>query len=171
MSGKDMGKKVGITGVLISLAMIFSYVEAILPLSISVPGVKLGIANLVVIVAMYTMGYRVALVINCLRIVAVGLLFTGAFGVLYSMSGAVMSFLVMSMLKKSQKPSIIGVSMAGGVFHNVGQLLMAGFLVSNMSVFVYLPVLLFAGLVTGIIVGFLSREILDRLGENQVMRF
>ncbi len=162
MRTENIGKKVALSGILISLAMIFSYIESLLPLSISIPGVKLGVANIVIVIAMYTVGNKIAFTVNVMRVIAVGLLFSGAFGILYSMSGCVLSFVIMAILKRSDKFSIVGVSMAGGVLHNIGQLLMAAFLVSSTAVFAYLPVLLLSGIATGLAIGFLSREVVRR---------
>lgn len=163
MNNRNIGKRVALTGILISLAMIFSYIESLLPLAITIPGVKLGVANIVVVIAMYGVGLKSAFLVNCMRVVAVGLLFTGAFGILYSMGGCVLSYIIMMALKKSGKFSIVGVSMAGGVFHNIGQIIIASLIVSSTAVFVYLPILIGSGIVTGIFIGFISREVLKRI--------
>ena len=112
-----------------ALALIFSYIEAILPLSTGIPGVKLGIANLVVILALYNMNFRYAMGINVIRILVAGLLFNGLFGALYSLAGGVVSLTIMGLLKRTGLFSMAGVSMAGGVAHNMGQLLVASALV------------------------------------------
>lgn len=155
-------QKLATSAVLASLGLIFSYIEAILPFSFGIPGIKLGIANLVVIIALYTLGRSYALSINVIRILVAGLLFNGLFGAIYSLSGALLSFIVMVLLKKTNRFSIIGVSMAGGVIHNVGQLLIAAAIISNIKIFFYFPILLFSGMVTGIIIGFIAHFILRR---------
>ena len=153
----------GYGAILTALAMIFSYVEAILPFSIAIPGVKLGIANIVVVIALYKFGVRMALSINVIRIVVSGLLFSGAFGIFYSLAGGVLSFIAMLIIRRFKCFSIVGVSLTGGVFHNLGQLLTAAFLVSNLKMFVYFPVLLFSGLATGIINGIVAGLVLEKL--------
>lgn len=138
------------------LALIFSYVEFLIPISLEIPGIKLGLANLVIIIALYGLNWKYALAINVVRICLSGLLFSGVFGIMYSMAGGVISFLVMLALIKTGKFSIVGVSMAGGVFHNLGQILVAAELISNLKIFYYFPVLLFSGMVTGIVIGFIA---------------
>ncbi|MBR3756011.1 MAG: Gx transporter family protein [Firmicutes bacterium] len=145
------------------LALIFSYIEAIIPFNAGIPGVKLGIANLVVIIALYNMGPRYAFTINCIRILVAGLLFNGAFGAVYSLAGGMLSFLVMWVLKKTNLFSMVGVSMAGGVAHNMGQLLVASAIVSNLKMFLYFPVLMFSGLASGIMIGVVACVIDSRV--------
>lgn len=146
-------KTLAISAVLAALALIFSYVEAIIPPIVPMPGVKLGIANLVIIIALYSIDFRHAFTINIVRIVVAGLLFGGLFGMLYSLAGGVLSLVVMGLLKKTKLFSIVGVSMAGGVTHNLGQLIVAALIVENAKMFLYFPVLLFSGLITGILIG------------------
>lgn len=145
------------------LALIFSYVEAILPLSVGIPGVKLGLANLVIIIALYKMNFKYAFAINTLRIVIAGLLFSGIFGLFYSLAGGIVSIFVMLILKSTDKFSMIGVSMAGGVAHNFGQVICAAFLVSNIRMFAYFPILMFSGIISGILIGFVASLIEGRL--------
>lgn len=162
-TNRDKTKHLAVSAVLASLGLIFSYIEAIIPFSVGIPGVKLGIANLVVIIALYVLGTSYAFSINIIRILVAGLLFNGVFGALYSLAGACISFIVMLMLKKTKLFSIVGVSMAGGVAHNVGQLLMAATIISNIKIFLYFPVLLFSGMVTGVIIGIISYHILKKV--------
>lgn len=162
-TNRDKTKRLAVSAVLASLGLIFSYIEAIIPFSVGIPGVKLGIANLVVIIALYVLGTSYAFSINIIRILVAGLLFNGVFGALYSLAGACISFIVMLMLKKTKLFSIVGVSMAGGVAHNVGQLLVAAAIISNIKLFLYFPVLLFSGMVTGVIIGVISYHILKKL--------
>lgn len=148
--------KLTIAAMLSCLALIFSYIEFLIPIDFGMPGIKLGLANLLIVIALYGLEWKYALTINIVRITLSGLLFSGVFGVIYSLSGGLLSFLVMVILKKSKKFSIVGVSMAGGVFHNLGQILMAAKLVSNIKIFYYFPVLLFSGMATGILIGFIA---------------
>lgn len=162
-TNRDKTKRIAVSAVLASLCLIFSYIEAIIPFSIGIPGVKLGIANLVVVIALYALGGSYAFSINVIRILIAGLLFNGTFGALYSLAGACVSLLTMIILKKTNIFSIVGVSMAGGVAHNVGQMLIAAAIISNIRIFIYFPVLLFSGMITGIIIGFISYLVLKKL--------
>lgn len=146
-----------------ALALIFSYIEVLIPFNPAIPGIKLGIANLVVIIALYYLGLKYAVLINLIRILMSGLLFSGMFGVLYSLAGAILSMIVMVILKKTGVFSMAGVSMAGGVAHNLGQILIAAFLVSNLSIFVYFPILIFSGMISGAIIGIVAHLIVTRL--------
>lgn len=146
-----------------ALALIFSYIEVIIPFNPGIPGIKLGIANLVIIIALYYLGPRYALTVNLVRILIAGLLFNGLFGAIYSLAGAALSLIVMILLKKTGLFSVTGVSMAGGVAHNLGQLLVAAFLVSNLKIFVYFPVLVISGVVSGAVIGILAYLVLKKL--------
>ncbi len=148
---------------LTSLALIFSYVEAILPFNIGVPGVKLGIANIVIVIALYRLDARSALSINIFRIFISGFLFSGVFGILYSLAGGLLSFAVMVLLKKTDRFSVIGISVAGGVMHNLGQLITATLIIENLAMFIYFPVLLFSGIICGIIVGVVCCKVMQHL--------
>ena len=146
-----------------SLALVFSYVEAIIPYNPGIPGVKLGIANVVTVIALYKFGWREAASVSVIRVILAGLLFNGAFGMLYSMAGAVISLAGMILLKKTNLFSVVGVSMAAGVLHNLGQLLIAAALIEDLRIFFYFPVLLFSGIAAGILVGIISAMMLKVL--------
>ena len=150
-----------------ALALIFSYVEVLVPFPldaiIPIPGVKLGLANLVILIALYRLGFRYAFAINCVRIVIAGLLFSGVFGMLYSFGGGILSILVMYLLYRMRCFSMVGISMAGGVMHNLGQLLTACAIMSNLSLMSYFAVLFFSGLISGILIGILAYSIEKRL--------
>ena len=158
-----MRKKVAYFGVLTALALIFSYVEHLIPIHVGVPGIKLGLANLIVLITLYEMGEKEAFLLSVVRVVLSGFIFGNLFGILYSMAGGILSLVVMCLLKRTTWFSMIGISMAGGVFHNIGQLLIAGLIVESFSIFYYLPILVFAGSLTGILIGFLANEMLRRL--------
>ena len=131
-------------GLMATLALIFSYVEAIIPYNPGVPGIKLGIANVV-------------------TVVLAGLLFNGLFGMLYALAGAAVSLAGMILLKKTGLFSVTGVSMAAGVLHNLGQLLVAAALIEDLRIFFYFPVLMFSGIAAGILVGIASALVLRAL--------
>ncbi len=160
---KSRATRVAHIGLMVTLALIFSYVEAIIPYNPGIPGIKLGIANAVTLIALYKFGWKDAAAVNVIRILIAGLLFNGLFGALYSLAGALVSFLGMLGLKKTGLFSVVGVSMAGGVLHNVGQLLMAAALIGDMRIFFYFPVLLFSGIISGIAIGVAATMILRAL--------
>lgn len=162
-------KKMTMTALLAALALIFSYIEVIIPFNPGIPGIKLGIANLVIIIALYYLGPKYAFSVNLVRILIAGLLFNGLFGALYSLAGALLSFAVMVLLKKTGVFSVTGVSIAGGVAHNLGQLLIAAFLVSTLKIFFYFPVLIFSGIISGAVIGIVSYLILKRLPHSRTM--
>lgn len=145
--------KIALCGVLTSLAAIFSYVEAIIPFNFGVPGIKLGLANVVIVFALYTLGVSYAVLISIVRIIIVSSLFSSPAVAMYSLAGALLSLFCMALLKKTGKFSTIGVSMAGGVFHNLGQLAVAAAVVETLQLLYYLPVLIVAGMITGILIG------------------
>ena len=160
---RSRAKRVAISALFASLALIFSYIEAIVPAATAIPGIKLGIANLVVIIAMYRLDLRYALTINLVRIALAGFMFSGLYGAIYSLCGCLVSFAVMCILKKSRLFSVIGVSMGGGVAHNLGQLCIAAFLVSGLEIFYYMPVLIVSGTISGILIGWLGHILLTHL--------
>ena len=165
-ANKTTAHTVALSAMLAALALIFSYIEAILPLNVGIPGVKLGIANLVIIIALHTLGFRYAMTVNVLRILVAGLLFNGFFGAIYSLAGGVLSLCIMFLLKKTNLFSTIGISMAGGVAHNLGQLLVAALIVSTMKLFYYFPVLLFSGMISGILIGIVAHLVLKKLPDK-----
>ena len=160
---KNKRGRVAVFGVFTALALIFSYVELLIPINFGIPGAKLGLANLVIIIVLYKSDWKEALLLSVVRIVLAGFLFGNLFGILYSLAGGILSLAVMALLKRSGAFSIIGGSMAGGVSHNVGQLIMAMLVVETYAVGYYLPVLLIAGLITGTLIGIAGREMLKRL--------
>lgn len=163
MKKKSSAQKVALYGVLIALAMVLSYVEMLIPLPVGIPGVKPGLANLVVFLALYMMTAREALLISMARILLVSITFGNGSAFLYSMAGGILSFLVMWIFQKKDFLLPSGVSIAGGIAHNVGQLLMAAVILENGAVFTYFPVLLAAGCITGGIIGFLGEQIRKRI--------
>lgn len=150
-------------GVFTALALIFSYVEALIPFSFGIPGVKLGLANLVIVIALYKIKFGEVLLLSVTRVVLAGFMFGNYFSIVYSLAGGLLSLAVMALLKKDGGFGVLGVSMAGGVSHNVGQLAVAMLVVETFSVIYYLPVLLAAGAITGFFIGLLSGQILQRL--------
>ena len=160
------GSRITTVALMAALALIFSWIEVLFPFNVGVPGVKLGIANLVIIIALYCFGPRYAITINLVRILLAGLLFNGLFGACYALSGALVSFIVMWALKKTDVFSIVGVSIAGGVTHNFGQILLAAVLVETPAIFTYFPVLIFSGVASGAVIGIVATLIIRRLPAN-----
>lgn len=156
-------KKIAYLGLLIALAFVFSYIEFLIPVNIGVPGAKLGLANLVIIVALYTLNEKDAFVLSMIRIVLVGFTFANLASMLYSLAGGILSFGAMVLAKKTKKLSITGVSVIGGVFHNIGQIIMAIWVVKTASLIYYLPVLLVSGIVAGIAIGILGGMVTKRI--------
>lgn len=163
MQSTTKTKKIAVCGLLCAIALIFSYIEFLVPISIGIPGIKLGLANIVVVLCLYSIGPRFAAFINLARILLAALLFGNMFSVLYALTGAVVSFIGMLLLQKTKAFSIVGVSMAGGVFHNAGQIITAAIIMQTKDILLYFPVLLIAGMITGIINGFISHLVLSRV--------
>lgn len=158
-----MKSKVAYFGVFTALALIFSYVETLIPIQFGIPGVKLGLANLIIVIALYRMNLTEVYLLSIVRVLLSGFIFGNYFSIIYSLAGGLLSLTVMALLRKKGGFSVIGVSIAGGVFHNVGQLIIASLIVETFSVMYYFPVLLIAGLVTGLLIGITSESMLKRL--------
>ena len=155
--------KISVSAVLTALAMIFSYVEALFPFHFGIPGIKLGLSNLAVLVALYGLGTPYAFAVNMTRILLSGFLFGGVSAMMYSLAGGLLSFVVMSLLKKTGLFSHLGVSMAGGVAHNLGQLITACLIMSSVKLMSYFAVLLFSGMISGILIGIAASLLYDKL--------
>ncbi|HCA53992.1 MAG: Gx transporter family protein [Acutalibacteraceae bacterium] len=165
-SKKNNIRRMAVYAMLIALAMIFSYVESQVPPFFAVPGMKLGLTNIVVVTALYKLGNGSAMLINVLRIVLVSLLFGGVMSMLYSLAGGMLSTAVMIVLKKTGKFRVITVSAAGGIAHNVGQIMAAMFVLNTAAVGWYLAILWFTGLLTGILIGLLGSILVRRLPDR-----
>ncbi|MCR4601281.1 MAG: Gx transporter family protein [Clostridia bacterium] len=152
-----------LSAMMTSLALIFSYVEMLMPLNLGIPGIKLGLANLVVLMAIYRLGGGYGFAIDLARIFLSALLFGNVSAMLYSLAGGILSFAVMYLLYRTKLFSPIGVSLAGGVTHNIGQLTVAALVTETGKIFIYLPVLMTAGFVTGAILGVLAALIMKRM--------
>lgn len=172
-------------GLMLALALILSYVESLIPFSFGIPGIKLGLPNLIVLLLLYegvknrdlraedvprtlsvkflTKGEREALLVNSLRIVLSGFLFSNLYAILYALAGAAFSFTAMVLGRRTRRFSMVGVSVLGGVFHNVGQLLVAMAVVETFAVSYYAPFLLVAGTVTGAVLGIVGITLLPYL--------
>ena len=143
-------------GMLLTIALVLSYVESLIPFFGGVPGMKLGLPNMAVVVLLYLYSEKEGLIVNVLRIVLSGFLFGNLFGILFSLAGAFISFISMVLCKKFDLFDIKGVSVIGGIMHNAGQLFVAAFIVKTVGIIYYLPVLLIAGTLTGYLNGFVA---------------
>ena len=159
-------RKIARMGLLVALAMILSYVESLIPAFVAVPGVKVGLANIVVIFALYTLGPVEALTVSLLRVILSSFLFGSVLSLLYSLSGALLSLGGMMVMKKLKIFSTLVVSVTGGVLHNVGQILVACLVLETDVLLYYLPVLILSGVVTGAVIGIIGSLVIKRLENN-----
>lgn len=155
-------KKTAFLGMFSSVAIILGYVETLLPVFVAVPGVKLGLANLVAIYLLYRYSWKEAALVSVIRIVVIGFLFGNLFSILFSLAGAALSLISMAGVKRISGVSTVGVSITGGVTHNLGQIIVAVLVLESGSLFYYFPALMISGLLTGSLIGILSAEILKR---------
>lgn len=146
-------KKTAYCAMLAALSMIFGYIEALIPFSFGIPGVKLGLSNLVVVTGLYFMPAGWVFLVLILKVTLMSFLFGNLSMLIYSMAGGMLSFFVMLIVKRRKGFSMIGVSIAGGVSHNIGQLIVAALVVESAAPFYYMPVLLIAGAVSGALIG------------------
>ena len=144
---------VAFCGIAVALSMLLGYLEHLIPFSVGIYGIKLGLANLSVLCLLYLVDVKYALIVHVLRIALCGLLFGNTFSVIYSFAGGLFSFAVMVLLKKWNKLGPVGVSICGGVAHNLAQLTAAVFMVEQLRIALYLPVLLISGSLAGLAVG------------------
>ena len=164
----NKSKRVAYFALCTALAFTLSFLETLIPINIGVPGVKIGLANLVVVAALYLLDKKEAFAISMIRILVSGLVFTGAFSLLYSFTGGILSFFVMLLAMKSKKISILGVSILGASVHNIGQIIVAAIVMHTPRIVYYLPVLLISGALAGIIVGIISKIIVQRLLKTDI---
>ncbi len=156
-------KKLTTLAITVTLAMALSFLESQIPPLVAIPGVKLGLANIAVIFALYRFGAKEAAAVSALRVFLVGLLFGSFVSTLYSIAGAILSFAVMLLLRRIKVFSEVGVSVAGGVCHNIGQIAVACVLLETNVILYYLPFLLLSGTVAGVGVGVLSALLVRKL--------
>ena len=159
-------RKIARMGLLVALSMILSYVESLIPAFVAVPGVKVGLANIVVIFALYTLGPIEALIVSLLRVILSSFLFGSVLSLLYSLSGALLSIGGMILMKKLKIFSTTVVSVTGGVLHNVGQILVACLVLETDVLLYYLPVLILSGVITGAVIGIIASLVIKRLENN-----
>ena len=157
-------KKIAFLGLFTAIALVLAYVEVLLPpLFTAVPGIKLGLPNIAIIFILYRMGVKEAAAVSFVRIVAVSLLFGNPMTFAYSMAGGALSLGAMALLRKLDFFSTVGVSVSGGVLHNVGQILMAMLLLDTAELGYYLIVLAVTGTVSGIFIGLCGNFAVKRI--------
>lgn len=160
---KIMAKKTALLGMLVALAFVLSYIETLIPVNLGIPGAKLGLANLVVMVALYTLGTKEAFGLSMVRILLTGLTFSSMAAMLYSFAGGLLSFAVMVLMKKTKKLSVTGVSVLGGIAHNAGQIFVAMWMLDTATLIYYLPVLAITGVASGTVIGLLAVMVIRRI--------
>ncbi len=162
-------KKLTLLGLLTAIALILSYVEALLPpIFVAVPGIKMGLPNIAIIFVLYRFGLKEAAAVSLVRLAAVALLFGSAMTLIYSLAGAVLSLALMSLLKKSNLFSMIGVSIVGGVSHNLGQILVAMWLMETAEIGYYMIILTVTGTIAGILIGLAGSFVLKYLNNLNI---
>lgn len=150
-------------GLLTAVALVLGYFERFIPIAPGLPGVKLGLANTVLLYALYMIDVRSTFTLMILKVVLSGLLFAGVSGMIFSFSGGLLSLVMMIIVKKASGVSIVGVSVVGAVFHNVGQLMAASLIVQTGALMLYLPVLLISAIITGVLTGVSAKYVLRGL--------
>lgn len=156
-------KKTAFLGICITFSIILSYVESMIGPLFSIPGVKMGLANIVIMVLFYKLGTKEAVAVSLIRIFLVAVLFGSVVSMLYSLAGAFFSITGMYVTKKKNMLSPVGVSVVGGVLHNVGQIATACFLMETSQIAYYLPFLIISGTVSGVLIGYCAFLIVDKL--------
>ena len=156
-------KRLALLGLFTGLAMILSYVEALMPIPLPVPGIKVGFPNIIILFILYRFGTKSAIIVSFVRVLLVSLLFGNFLGFAYSLSGAILSLVVMIILRKTDLFSTLGVSVVGGIFHNAGQIIVACILMSTLEISYYMTVLIVTGTVSGIVVGIASHLLIKKV--------
>ena len=163
-------RKVVHMGMLIALALVLSFIESQIPAFVAVPGMKLGLANIAIVFALYSLGFREALGVSLIRVVLSAILFGSVVSGLYSAAGAILSLLGMALLKKSGFFGTVGVSVSGAVLHNLGQIGIACFILRTQALVYYLPFLILSAVLSGVVIGIISAVLVERLGGEEYGR-
>lgn len=167
-------KKVALNGLLISLALVLAFMERFIPLGliIPIPGIKLGLANIVTMFALFYLDFRSAAIITVLRCTLAALMFGGMSSLLFSLSGAFLALLTMALMKRGYEKAftLFGISIGGAAMHNTGQIIVAGIMMKNTAVYAYLPLLLFAALLTGLLTATVSFNLFRIIDHTTVVK-
>ncbi len=157
-------KRLATDAMFLTLALVVSYIEVLIPVPVGIPGIKLGLANGVIMVLLFFTTWIRTLEISVIRVVLAGFLFGNPMTIAYSLAGGILSLIVMGILKKIEGFSSVGISVGGGgVAHNIGQLSVAVFLMENTKIYYYAPVLLLTGTIAGVIIGVLSGVLVKKI--------
>ena len=156
-------KRVALIGILLAFTLIMGLVERMIPLDGMVPGMRLGLANLAIVISLYALPTRDTLLLVVLKCLMMTIFSGSAIALLYSVTGSLSSLIIMLLLIKMKNVSVIGVSVAGAAFHNLGQILIARFIFGSWGILMYLPFLLIIGTVSGIVVGYLAKAVQKRI--------
>lgn len=152
-------------GILTSLALIFSYIESFIPIPVPIPGVKIGLSNIVILIAIYIFDNKISFISGLFKVIISALLFGTPISFMLSLAGFLLSYTIMIIIKSLNRYSLIFVSILGGILHNTGQIIIAFILMGN-GILVYYPVLVISGIITGLIIGSLSKLIFERIKIN-----
>lgn len=156
--------KVAVLGVFTAVGLLLGYIESLFVIPIKIPGVRIGLSNLIIVLVLYLFGPTSAFLVLIVKVLLSGILFGSGVSLLYSLGGALLSFIFMLIIYKCKYVSVAGVSTVGGVMHNIGQIFVASFLASNYSLLYYIPVLILSGCIAGFIIGILALMLIKRLG-------
>ena len=164
----NKNKQLATLALTIAFALILSFIESKIPPLVSIPGIKVGLANIAVIFTLYKFGVRSAIIVSIIRVLLVSMMFGNGVSLIYSLSGAILSLSVMVILKKLTPLREVAVSVVGGVMHNVGQIAAASFMLSTNVVVYYLPFLILSGTIAGIAVGVISALLVKKIDLNKI---
>lgn len=171
MKEKISVKKIVIIAIFITLALVLSYVDSLIPFAIMVPGIKIGLANIVIILSLYMIGEKETILISTIRVILSSLLFGTMLTFAYSMTGAILSLIIMIILKQKTTLAMMTISIIGAVSHNIGQIIMAVIIMSTKEIIYYLPILMIIGVVSGTIIGILSSLLIQFTKKNQMLKW
>ena len=161
---RNKTRRIALLGVLTSVALVLSYLEVMLPpISTAVPGIKMGLPNIIIIFLLYKFGLKEAVTVSLIRVFIVALLFGNVMTLAYSVAGAVLSLGLMSLFKKFDFFSQVGVSIIGGISHNLGQILVAIFLFDTIQIGYYMIILSITGTIAGVVIGIISSILVKKL--------
>ena len=163
---KNNTKRLTTLALLVAVAMMLSYIEAQIPISVSVPGVKLGLSNIATLFALYILGASEAALVSVVRVVLSSLIFANPIMMIYSLSGAALALIFMILMKRLGVFSMLGVSVVGGVMHNAGQIIAAVILMKDSGIVYYLVPLVISGTVAGVAVGAVAALLVKKIGKE-----
>ena len=170
MKKKNNTRRLTALALTVSFALILSFIESRIPAFVAIPGVKVGLANIAVIFTLYKFGIAPAAAVAGVRVTLMSFLFGTPITFLYSVAGSVLSFAAMILLKKLTPVSEVVVSVAGGIMHNIGQIIMASIVLGTNVVAYYLPFLLLSGTIAGIAVGIASALLIKKVDLSKMLK-